>query len=91
MIGREGAISSKAGLIAGETLVAVNGDAYSTEVVKAALKAGVGKTGGVDLLIKAGDRYRTVHIAYDGGLRYPHLEKAGGGAGSLEAIAAPRS
>ena len=98
VIGREGAVSSvlwdgpafKAGLIPGETLVAVNGAAYSTEVVKAALKAGMGHGGGVDLLIKAGDRYRTVRVAYDGGLRYPHLEKAGGGA-SLEAIAAPRN
>ena len=97
-IGREGVIGGvlwdspafKAGLISGETVVAVNGDAYSPEAVRAALKAGRGKGGGVDLLIKAGDRYRTVRLAYDGGLRYPHLEKAGAGAATLEAIAAPR-
>ena len=98
VIGREGAISSvqwdgpafKAGLISGETLVAVNGEAYSAEVVRAALKDGRGKGGGVELLIKAGDRYRTVHVAYDGGLRYPHLEKTAASGASLEAIAAPR-
>jgi len=41
------------------------------------------------LLVKAGDRYRTVEIAYFDGLRYPRLEKAGGAA-SLDAILAPR-
>ena len=99
VIGREGAISSvlwgspafKAGVISGQTLVAVNGDAYTAEVVRDALKAGRGKGGAVELLIKTGDRYKTLRVPYDGGLRYPHLEKVGSAAASLEKIAAPRS
>ena len=98
MIGREGAVSSvmwdgpafKAGLIPGDALTAVNGEAYSPEIVHAALKEGRGKGGGLDLLVKSGDRFRTVHVAYDGGLRYPHLEREGAGPAGLDAIAAPR-
>ncbi len=80
----------KAGLIGGTTLVAVNGTAYSATVLKDALKAGKGTGGGVDLLVKEGDRYRTVRIPYDGGLRYPHLVKDGAGAASLDAIVTAR-
>ena len=99
VIGREGAVGSvlwdspafKAGMISGQTLVAVNGDAYTSDGLKAALKAGRGKGGAVELLVKSGDRYRTVRVPYDGGLRYPHLEKTAGPGATLEAIAAPRN
>ena len=99
VVGEGGVLSSilwegpafKAGLIGGTTLVAVNGTAYTPAGLKAALTAGKGKGGGVDLLVKSGDQYRTVRVAYDGGLRYPHLVRDGAGAPSLDAIAAPRT
>jgi hypothetical protein len=34
--------------------------------------------------------YRTVSLNYDGGLRYPVLEKTGSGPSSLEAMLAPK-
>jgi hypothetical protein len=40
--------------------------------------------------VKAGDRYRTVSIAYTGGLRYPRLERIPGAADRLSAILAAR-
>ncbi|CAN5368012.1 M61 family metallopeptidase [soil metagenome] len=81
----------KAGLTAGETIVAVNGTAYSDDGVKDAVKA-AGKTGGapVELLIKDGERYRTVKIDYAGGLRYPRLERIEGTPARLDDILAAR-
>ncbi len=97
-IGQSGAFTSvlwdgpafKAGLTVGETLVAVNGVAYDADRLKEAVTAA--KTGSqpIELLVKAGDHYRTVALAYHGGLRYPRLEKTGAGPASLDAILAPR-
>ncbi|HXC73121.1 MAG TPA: hypothetical protein VN640_00405 [Sphingomicrobium sp.] len=42
------------------------------------------------LLINSGDLYRTVTLDWHGGLRYPRLEKAGNGEGTLDALLAPR-
>lgn len=80
----------KAGLTQGWQLLAVDGTAYSADGLRDGLKAGKGKGGGVDLLVKQGDTYKTVRIPYDGGLRYPHLVKNGAGAASIDAIATAR-
>ena len=45
----------------------------------------------VELIVKSGDRYRTVRIDWRGGLRYPHLERDGTGPASLDAILAPKA
>ncbi len=79
----------KAGLTSGQQIVAVNGRTYDGDELKAAVTAAK-TTGGVDLLMKQGDRYTTVRIPYTGGLRYPHLEKVGGGEGSLDRIIAAK-
>jgi hypothetical protein len=43
------------------------------------------------LLVKNGDRFRTVKIDYHDGLRYPHLERVGNGPASLDEILKPRN
>lgn len=64
----------QAGLTPTVQLVAVNGHAYKPELLREAITRA--KDGsGVELLIKATDRYRTVKIDYRGGLRYPKLER----------------
>jgi len=68
----------KAGLAIGDRIVAVNGLAFETERLKGAITAAKGKAEPIELIIKSGDRYRTVRIAYDGGLRYPRLERVAG-------------
>lgn len=79
----------KAGLAEGEKLVAVNGIAYDMDRLKEAIIAA--KSGGpLDLLVKAGDHYRTVAIDWKGGLRYPRLERIEGAADLLSAIYAPK-
>lgn len=83
-------LAYKAGLTIGAQIVAVNELAYDPDDLKAAIRAAApskdkdGKTtkpGGTDpiaLLVKIGDRYKTVKIDYHGGLRYPRFERIAG-------------
>lgn len=80
----------KAGLTTGTVIVGVNGRAYTADILKEAVTQ-ARRTGVVELLVKHADRLRTVQVRYDGGLRYPALERAGRGAATLDAILAPRS
>ncbi len=58
-------------------IIAVNGIAFDVDRLKTAIKD-ANKTGAaIELLVKNGDRYRTVKIDYHDGLRYPHLERSG--------------
>ena len=43
------------------------------------------------MIVKDGDRFRTVAIPYHGGLRWPHLERVEGAAGRLDALLAPKT
>jgi hypothetical protein len=45
----------------------------------------------MEFIVKNGDRYRTIRIDYHGGLRYPHLERAGTGEARLDAILAAKN
>lgn len=79
----------KAGLALGMRIVSVNDEAYDGARLKAAVTAA--KDGRpVRLLVKAGEAYKSVEIAYAGGLRYPRLERVAGAPDRLSAIYAPR-
>jgi predicted metalloprotease with PDZ domain len=68
----------KQGLVVGSTVIAVDGEAYSEARMKSAItKAKGGKTP-IQLIVKDGERYRIVDIAWNGGLRYPKLERIEG-------------
>lgn len=78
-----------AGLTVGQEIVAVNGLAYSADRFKRAITEA--KDGGtIALLVQAGDHFRTVEIDYQGGLRYPRLQRIPGTPDRLSAIYAPR-
>ena len=85
-VGKDGAIGDvrwdgpafNAGLGSGTTIVAVDGQAYSSEVLADAIKAAKDGKAPIELMLKEFDRYRTVKIDYHGGLRYPHLERIPG-------------
>ncbi len=77
----------KAGLVTGAKIVAINGDEYSGEVFKTALKAAQP----MQIIVKQDKYYRTLALAYSGGLRYPRLEKSGEGDGSLDRLLKPRT
>jgi len=79
----------KAGLTVGTELVAVNGIAFDGDKLLAAVKAT--KDGApIDILIRQGETFRTVHIDYRGGLRYPSLERTTDKPALLDAILTPR-
>ena len=85
-IGKDGMISDvrwdspafNAGIGSGTTVVAVNGQAYTQDVLEDAVKAAKDNTAPIELLVKDFDRYRTIQINYHGGLRYPRLERIEG-------------
>lgn len=76
---------------AGWQLVAVNGVAGSAEALRNAVTAAKGTDARIELLIKSGDRFRTVAFDYHDGLRYPRLERIEGTPDRLGAILTPRS
>jgi predicted metalloprotease with PDZ domain len=81
----------KAGLMVGAKIVAVNGNEFSPEAWKAAItQAKDGKTP-IQIILKQDKYYRTLSLAYSGGLRYPRLEKTGEGEGSLDRLLKPRT
>ena len=75
---------------AGWQLVAVNGVAGSAEALRNAVTAAKGTDARIELLIKSGDRFRTVAFDYHDGLRYPRLERIEGTPDRLGAILTPR-
>jgi predicted metalloprotease with PDZ domain len=79
------------GVTVGTQVIAVNGVSFSNESLRRALTAANSDMQPLELLLEVGDQYRTVEIAYFGGLRYPHLERVDGASERLAAILAPRS
>lgn len=68
----------KAGIVSGATVLAVNGIGYTQDELKSAITAA--KNGApLELLTKRGDRFITYKIDYQGGLRWPWLERAAPG------------
>ena len=67
----------KIGLTVGTQIIAVNGIAFDADRLKSAIKDASKTSAAIELLVKNGDRYRTVKIDYHDGLRYPHLEREG--------------
>ncbi|WP_353226414.1 peptidase M61 [Novosphingobium sp.] len=80
-----------AGIVPGSQVVAVNGDAYDADVIKAAVTAAKDSTKSVALLVKRDGHFDTVSLAWHGGLRYPWLERdaAAKGPGGLDRLLAP--
>ncbi len=82
-VGRDGTIRDvlwhgpafKAGVGSGETLVAVDGKAYSSDVLGKAITAAAKDKQPIKLLLKSQGQYRTVSVPYYGGPLYAHLER----------------
>ena len=81
----------KAGLTTAATLIAVNGQEFTPELLLDAIRAAKGTNQPIELLVKTFDRYRTVRLPYFEGLRYPYLERIEGTADRLTDILKPRT
>ena len=64
-----------AGLAVGDVLLAVNEQPYSDDELKAAITAAKDSKQPIRLTVKTSDRVQAVTFAWNGGLRYPKLER----------------
>jgi predicted metalloprotease with PDZ domain len=79
-----------AGLDPGMIITAVNGKAFSPDVLKEAIAGTRGSARPVKLLVRDVEKqYRTLQVDYHGGLKYPHLERVKGTPDYLDRIAKP--
>ena len=80
----------KARLTESMKVLAVNGRDYSAEALRSAITAAKDGKLPLRLIVHAGDSYLTVDLDYQGGLRYPHLERDAATPARLDDIFAPR-
>jgi predicted metalloprotease with PDZ domain len=78
----------KANVTEGAQILAVNGTAYSADVLKDAIRAAQGTKLAIELIVKTDDRFRVTSIDYHNGLRYPHVERDVSTAARLDDILA---
>jgi len=67
-----------AGIGPGMHLVAINGRAWSKDILRDVLAASKGSNQAIELLVENAKFYKTYSIAYHDGIRTPHLERADG-------------
>ena len=70
---RSGSPAAEAGIMPGMKLVAVNGRAWSPEIVRDALTAAKSAAAPLQLLLQNTEYFTTLSVDYHGGNRYPHL------------------
>ena len=87
---RWGSPAFEAGIGPGWELIAVNDRGPSAEALREAITAAKGTTTPVNLVIRNGERVRTVPMAWSEGLRYPRLERIEGTPDRLSEIMAAR-
>jgi predicted metalloprotease with PDZ domain len=87
---RWGSPAFEAGLTSGWEVVAVNGRAAGAAVLSEAITASKNNTTPIQIMLKHGERFRTIDFDYHGGLRYPHLERIEGTPDRLGDILSPR-
>jgi predicted metalloprotease with PDZ domain len=80
-----------AGLTPTMKLIAVNGQAYSPDVLRDAIKAAKDGTQPIELLVQVVNTFKTVRVNYHDGLKYPHLERIEGSEDRVSEIAKPHT
>jgi predicted metalloprotease with PDZ domain len=81
----------QAGLSRGQQIIAVNGRAFTPDVLREAVRATAPDAPPLELLVKNYDSYRSVRLDYHGGARYPHLQRIAGQPDRLAALLRPRA
>ena len=74
----------------GMKIVAVNGRRFSVDELKRALAASKDLKTPPEFIVDNGGYFKVVRVDYNGGLRYPHLERVADTNDVLTTIAAPR-
>jgi predicted metalloprotease with PDZ domain len=82
-------VAFKAGLTPGMQLLAVDGQMYSVDKLREAIKKAEKGSEPIALLVKDRDQVKSVALDYHEGLRIPHLERVDGTPDRLGEILAP--
>ena len=86
---RMGSPAFQAGLGPITKLVAINGHAYTEDVLKQAIRAAKGTTDPIELIVSNDNEFRTVRLDYHDGEKYPRLERVQGTTDLLDEILKP--
>jgi predicted metalloprotease with PDZ domain len=76
------------GIISGSSILAVNGRKFSIEILKQAIAETLSGQK-LRLIVESGRWIRELTFDYDGGLRFPHLERIDGTPARLDQLLAP--
>lgn len=80
----------EAGLTNSDTLVAIDGESFDSGHLSQRIASAATTRTPIQLLVRRGDQYRTVTIAYYGGNRYPRLERTSAAPGWLDQLLQPK-
>jgi len=86
----DGRAAARAGASPGMTIVGVNGERYSVEVLDAAIAEAQTTHNSIALLVESNDFFRTLSVAYYDGPRFPHLLRIDGSPDTLLPLLEPR-
>jgi predicted metalloprotease with PDZ domain len=86
-----GSAAGASELAPGSTLIAVNGRRWSNELLQRAIRDAATSDEPIQLLVENSEFFREVTLDYNGGERYPHLERVEGRADLLTPILTPRT
>ena len=86
-----GGVADKSGIGPGMKIIAVNGRAYSPDVLKAAIRDATGSGPAIELIIENTGFYKVTRLDYHGGERYPQLERVAGVPDRLDDILKPKA
>jgi predicted metalloprotease with PDZ domain len=86
-----GSPAFEAGIAPGTTLIGVDGRVYSAALLREVVATSGARTSPIEMIVRDGDRLRTVRVEYRGGARYPVLERLEGRPDRLGALLAPRN
>jgi predicted metalloprotease with PDZ domain len=81
--------ADKARIVPGSKIVGVNGQIFSSDLLKAAIRQAKGKTDPIHLIVQSDSFLTTVDIDYHDGERYPALERVAGTPAYLDDITKP--
>jgi predicted metalloprotease with PDZ domain len=82
-------VAFKAGIAPGMQLLAVDGEVYTADKLRDAIRKAEKGSDPITLLLKDRDQVKSVALDYHGGLRIPHLERVDGTPDRLGDILAP--
>jgi predicted metalloprotease with PDZ domain len=80
----------KAKVTESSSILAVDGAAYSADILKDAIRSAKGTQRPIELIVKNGDRFQVLALDYHDGLRYPHLERESSAPARLDDILSAR-